>query len=343
MRKIYIGLSVLLLVSAITYIAMFNQNKKNLEPADIDFFAMDTYMTVSAYGTNAEDTLVKIKNEVLRLESLWSVTLETSEISILNREKSATVSADTKNVLEIAKQVAQQSDHAFDITIMPVMRAWGFHSRDYRVPSTSEFEELKQYVDSEQIIINGHNIVLNQSYTEIDLGAIAKGYASQKISEMLISANIDSAIISLGGNVQVVGTKPDGTLWKVAVQNPNDTESYVGILELENEAAVTSGIYQRYFEADNKIYHHLIDPSTGFPADNGLASVTIISKDGTLADALSTVAFIMGIDKAVEFWQQSTYEFEMIFIETDGTISLTEGAKDSFSPIEGSIKNVFAK
>lgn len=170
---------------------------------------------------------------------------------------------------------------------------------------------------------------------EIDLGGIAKGYTSSRIMEIFKDYDIDSGLVNLGGNVQAYGTKTDGSNWRVAIKNPDtaddDTDDYIGILSIADKAVITSGGYERYFEQDGKTYHHIIDPSTGYPAENGLVSVTIVSDDGTLADGLSTSLFIMGKDKAVEFWKVHSDEFDAVLVADDGTIYVTEGIKDSFT------------
>ena len=151
--------------------------------------------------------------------------------------------------------------------------------------------------------------------------------------EIFEGYDISSAMVSLGGNIQVKGSKPDGTSWKVAVEDPfSDSENaYAGILSVADKAVVTSGTYERYFEKDGKRYHHILDPATGYPAEKGLASVTIVSDDGTLADALSTALFVMGKEKAVAYWKVRAKEFDMILIEDDGTISVSEGIENVFS------------
>lgn len=141
---------------------------------------------------------------------------------------------------------------------------------------------------------------------------------------------VESALIWLGGNISAIGNKPDGNPWKIAVENPLDTNDYVGLLEVSDCSVITSGGYQRYFDQDGKRYHHIIDPATGYPSDSGLLSVTIISENGTKADALSTALFVMGYERAVELWRQSD-DFEVIFVTEDGKVIATEGIADQFT------------
>ena len=164
----------------------------------------------------------------------------------------------------------------------------------------------------------------------VDLGGIAKGYASDKLAELLKKKGVKSAWLSLGGNVCAIGTKPDGSPWRSAVQNPADENDYVGVVEISDACAVTSGGYQRYFEENGKKYHHIIDPATGKPAESGLTSVTIICKDGTKADALSTALYVMGLDDALAYWKTQD-DFEVILVTEEGEVVATEGLKDSFT------------
>ena len=164
----------------------------------------------------------------------------------------------------------------------------------------------------------------------VDLGGVAKGYTSDAVTELLKKEGVTSGIISLGGNISAIGTKPDEKKWKVAVENPLDVNDYVGILEVEDCSVITSGGYQRFFEENGKRYHHIIDSNTGYPADKGLLSVTIISNDGAKADGLSTALFVMGFDEAVKIWRNSD-DFEVVFVTEDGKVIATEGAASIFA------------
>ena len=165
---------------------------------------------------------------------------------------------------------------------------------------------------------------------KIDFGGIAKGYTSSRIMQIYKKCGVTSGLVSLGGNVQLLGAKPDGSAWKVAVESPDEDGNYLGILQAKDKAVITSGGYERYFEKNGKKYHHIIDPSTGYPAENGLTSVTIISDDGTLADGLSTSLFIMGKEKAEKFWKKYNDKFDVILLTDDEQLYVSEGIADDF-------------
>ena len=301
--------------------------------ASKDIFAMDTYMTVTAYGEKAQDAVDAAEAEIERLDALLSTGNTDSEITKLNEAKNATLSEDGGYLVERALELNKETDGAFDIAIYPVMEAWGFPTQNFRVPSAEELTELLKHVDALEISYNKitREISFADSQMKIDLGGIAKGYTSSRIMDIFKENGITSGLVNLGGNVQALGAKTDGSNWRVAVQSPDDTEDYLGVLSIQDKAVITSGGYERYFEQDGVIYHHIIDPKTGYPAENGLISVTIVSEDGTLADGLSTSLFIMGEEKAAEFWRAHSEEFDAVLVTDDGTIYVTEGLKDSFT------------
>ena len=303
------------------------------EEASKDIFAMDTYMTVTAYGAKAQEAVDEAEAEIQRLDELLSTGNEESEIAQLNQNKSATLSEDAGYLVERALELNKETDGAFDIAIYPVMEAWGFPTQNYQVPTADTLESLLKLADASQIIYdeNSRKISFGREGMKIDLGGIAKGYTSSRIMDIYKENNISSGLVNLGGNVQALGTKPDGSKWRVAVQSPDDTEDYLGILSVEDKAVITSGGYERYFEQDGKTYHHIIDPKTGYPAENGLTSVTVVSEDGTLADGLSTSLFIMGKEEAIEFWKAHSEEFDIIMMTDEGKLYVTEGIQDDFS------------
>ena len=210
------------------------------------------------------------------------------------------------------------------------MELWGFTSEDYKVPGTDELEEVLSKVGSDKLEYNDEIIKLNGA-GGIDLGGIAKGYTSDRIMQVFQEQGVSQAVVSLGGNVQTIGRKPDGSLWKIGIEDPMDEGGYLGTLEVETAAVITSGNYQRYFEKDGKRYHHIIDPFTGYPAETGLNSVTVVSESGTLADGLSTALFTMGPEKAIVFWREHEEVFDMILCLEDERILVSQGLADSFT------------
>lgn len=299
--------------------------------ASKDLFAMDTYMTLTAYGEHAQEAVDKAAERVEALDALLSTGNENSEIYQLNQNGEATLSEEGGYLVERALELYKKTEGAFDIAIYPVMQAWGFPTQDYHVPDDDTLKEKLALADASKVNYDKdtRKIFFDQDGMEIDLGGIAKGYTSSQIMQIYQDCGVTSGLINLGGNVQALGCKTDGSKWRVAIQSPDDTEEYLGILEIEDQAVITSGGYERYFEEDGVTYHHIIDPATGYPADSGLISVTIVSDDGTLADGLSTSLFIMGEEKAAQFWRENSDEFEAIMETSDGELYVTEGIADS--------------
>lgn len=313
-------------------------------------YAMDTVMSLTAYGDQAETALMDATSEIHRLDSLLSTALEGSEIDQINRNRDVIVSRETGLLLQRALEIAEMTDGAFDPTVYPLMKAWGFASENgennYRIPA--DVDSLLSLVDYQKVRLqeitegdDAGSFRVTFPATEpkgLDLGGIAKGYTSQKVLETIQTAGVDTAVISLGGNVGVMGTKPDGTPWIVGIRDPNgDENDYLGTLSLLGQAqpqyVITSGGYERYFEQDGVRYHHILDPHTGYPADTGLCSVTVVSSDGTLADALSTALFVMGKDKAQDFWRQHSSEFDMILFDGTALYATPGVALDTAYPV----------
>jgi len=302
-------------------------------PASKEFFAMDTYMEVDAYGDNGEKAVAKAEKEVNKLDSILSTGKSTSEISKLNKNKKQVVSADTMSLIKESVKISNETNSAFNPTIYPLMELWGFTTKNYYVPKDNEIKPLLNHMNIDNIKIDEskNEVSFKDSNMKIDLGAIAKGYTSSKIIDIFKENNIKSGMVTLGGNVQVLGKKPDGSLWKVGIQNPIGEDEYLGVLQTSDKAVITSGGYERNFTKNGKTYHHILDPSNGYPANNGLTSVTIISSDGTLADALSTSLFVMGKDKAIDFYKKSNYNFDFILYTSDNKLIISDGIEDIFS------------
>ncbi len=311
-------------------------------PQETAFFAMDTLMQMKAYGENAAAGLQAAEDEINRLEQLFSHTLGESDISRINAAGggAVAVSEETISLMTRALEICLQTGGALDITVYPLVAAYGFTTGDYTALSDAERLRLLALVDYEAVTVDvsAGTVALAQPDMGLSLGAVAKGYASQQAADILRSYGVESALLTLGGNIQAVGAKPDGSPWKVAVQDPFTDSGYVGVLSVSDCAVITSGGYQRYFdvEEDGKTvrYHHILDPDTGLPADAGLSSVTIVTDDGFLGDALSTSLFVMGLDEASEYWRAQG-GFEAVFVTDDGTVYITEGLSALYEPSEG--------
>lgn len=295
-------------------------------------FAMDTVMELSVYS-DTDDILDIAEARIAELENKLSVTIPGSEIYTLNTTGSSRLSEDTAFLLKSALELCESTNGALDITVYPVVSAWGFTTGEYRIPSDSELAALLDRVNYAAVTLNEQDASIPTG-VQVDLGSTAKGYTGDVLSALLKENGITSALLNLGGNVQAVGSKPDGTAWRIAVQHPTDEENYLGVLSISDMAAITSGGYERYFTGDDgSTYWHIIDPSTGKPADSGLISVTVVGECGLLCDAASTALFVMGLDDAVQYWRAQD-EFEAIFVAADGSVYITEGLCGSFTLTE---------
>ncbi|MGI5889136.1 MAG: FAD:protein FMN transferase, partial [Oscillospiraceae bacterium] len=211
----------------------------------------------------------------------------------------------------------------------PLTELWGFSTGEYRVPSQEEISDALLHVGPEHASVSGETITLDEG-TKIDLGAIAKGYLGDKLREILVEDGVSSAMLSLGGNIVLIGSKGSRD-WQVGLEipEPDRGNGIYAVLSVSDTNVVTSGAYKRYFEEDGKTYGHIIDPSTGYPAESGLSSVTVVCESGTKADVLSTALYVMGLKKAEEFWRENG-GFEAVFTDMDGNVYVTSGLEDSF-------------
>lgn len=306
------------------------QQTEEVPSASGEIFAMDTYMTVNCYGDRCQEALQASLEEIQRLDTLLSVGLESSEISQINAEKQGTVSEDSAAMIPMALELYRTTDGAFDITVYPLMELWGFTTGEFAVPAPEALQALLAEMGSDRLAYNENSSMLTLGEGQgIDLGGIAKGYTSGRLMEIFQEYELVSGYVSLGGNVQCYRTKPDGSLWRCGIQNPfkpEDGSSFLGILSVADRAVITSGAYERYFvdEETGETYHHILNPETGYPAQSGLSSVTIVSENGTLADGLSTACYVMGKDKAISYWQTFGDDFDMVLMTEDGEVYVTE-------------------
>ncbi|MGP1434391.1 MAG: FAD:protein FMN transferase [Catonella sp.] len=300
------------------------------EASESELFALDTVITLKVYGRRRNEVLKKLENRINELDELLSTGKETSEVSILNKSGKAVLSKTGTELMKRSLELNRKTDGLFDITIYPLMELWGFTSKNYKVPSDKEIKEKLKNVGSDKIIFDEPTgeISFKNEGMKIDFGGIGKGYITDELVKVLTEEGVESAIINLGGNVFGFNKKPDGSLWNVAIRDPNQIEEYMLAIRIENSAVITSGGYERYFEENGVRYHHILDPRSGRPSDSGLKSVSIVSRDGTLADTLSTSLFIMGEDGAIKYWKENGSNFDIILFTNDNRLLVSEGIKD---------------
>ena len=302
----------------------------------IRYDLLNTVITISIYDDADEKVFGDVFDKIAEIEGAMSVTRPDSEISwaaAMAGKSPVALSDETYFVVKEAFDISVKSGGAFNLAIGPLVKLWGINTDSPRVPDRAEIEQIKELIDYDAVILSDSDksVYLEREGMSIDLGAIAKGYAGDAAAEIVRSHGIKHAVLDLGGNVVAIGCRPDGSDWRIGVRNPIIGESgYIGVLTVKDKAAVTSGVYERYFESGGYYYHHIFDGNTGYPADAGLLSVTIVSDSSTEADMLSTVAFLLGVGDGTAFL--SGYDnAEAIFVTAGLDIFLTPGIKDSFT------------
>ena len=327
-RKLLLSLCLLLVLTGC------GQPAAQAAPQTSQLFAMDTVMDLSVY-TDDDTLLTDAARLVSDLEHTLSTTDPGSEIYTANHTGSAVLSDHTAALLEKALGFCKKTGGALDLSIYPVVRAWGFTTEQYQIPSREELDTLLPKVDYTKIHFRADDRTLSlPEGMEIDLGSVAKGYTGDQLAALFRSRGVTSALLNLGGNVQAVGAKPDGSPWRVGIQDPQG-ESYLGVLSVIDQAVITSGGYERFFTGDDgTVYWHIIDPATGAPARSGLISATAVGPEGAYCDALSTSLFIMGPEKATQFWRENR-DFEMILVTDQNQVLITPGLADSFRLTDG--------
>ncbi len=264
---------------------------------------LNTLISVTLYTENDGEQLLKdVFNECGRYENLFSVNIENSDVWRINNSDSKPVEVDpeTLKLIEYSNEFAELSQGAFDITVKPLSDLWDYNNPNPQIPDDRAIQAALKSVGYKNIEIQDNKILMKNN-AKLELGGIAKGYIADKLVDMLKSKGVKHGLINLGGNIAVIGTKPDGSPWKLGIQKPFGTNTEImEVMELTKGSLVTSGIYQRNFQIDEKIYHHIIDPFTGYPTENNLYSVTILSDESLRCDALSTVCLILGLEKGKE-------------------------------------------
>ncbi|MBY6797212.1 FAD:protein FMN transferase [Clostridium botulinum] len=310
-------------------------NSKSEEPVSRETYLMGTIINIKAYGKNADKAVQASVDKISDIENKMSLNISTSEINKINKNAGIAPVKVSKNTFDVVKAsliYSEKSKGSFDITVEPLVSLWGIGTDKARIPSKDEISNALKLINYKDVVINEKEstIMLKRKGQAIDLGAIAKGYTADELKKVLLNYNVSSAFLSLGGNVYVLGNKPDKTPWKIGVQNPLEPRGdYLGIVSVSDKSVVTSGNYERFFERNGKRYHHIFDTKTGYPAEKGLISVSIISDKSIDGDALSTSVYTLGLDEGKKLIE-SLKGVEAIFVTNDKKVYVTSGLKDIF-------------
>src|SRR6056297_1321368 len=299
-------------------------------------FLLDTHVTITLYGIEDESLFPEIFSEIERLENILSVHIEGSDLDLLKDNagiKPIQVSEDTIKVIEKSIKYSKLTNGLFDITSGPLIDLWGIGTGSEKIPSPDEIDEAIDLIDYTKIQIDKDNntVFLEDKGMIANLGAIAKGYIADQVEDKLYELDVDSAIINLGGNVQLIGDKPDGSLFRIGIQDPDETRGgNIGIYTGKDVTIVSSGDYERYFIEDGIRYHHILNPKTGYPADTEIKSVSIITEESFEADALSTSVLLSGWDKGIKM-VENLKDVEAIFINKNHQVYVNYGLKENFN------------
>lgn len=329
MKKIVFGFSLLFVV----FLISCRQTKTSES-----FTAMNTFMTVSLYSSSAkkgEAACNQIKNRIAELEGILSTTLPASDVYYINHNKKLPdpIKPELLKLFKFSSEMYNKTYGAFNPALYPVIREWGFTTEEYKVPSEQRINELLLHTDFSVFCDSGFMAGSQiDEGMEFDFGAVGKGYAADEAVIILEKNGIKSALLDFGGNIQTIGKKPDGSLWRVGIKNPW-TGGAVCALSVESKAVVTSGGYERFFEDENgKRYIHIFNPKTGYPCEGDLESVTIITTSGKYADTLSTALFVMGKETAVEWWKQNP-DFDFILLTKNHELIYSAGLENFIEPL----------
>lgn len=327
-RNLWIGILFVVVLSV--FIVCYGKMQKPEEPITATAFKLNTVVKVTIYDSQDEKILQDALALCDKYEKIFSRTRTDSEIYLLNEGKLPQedgyyiLSEECAELIEKGLYYSELSGGAFDITIEPLSSLWDFTSGEKQIPDPQTLVEAQKHVGYEKVELKGNKIRFQEDGMGLELGAIAKGYIADKIKEFLISEGVESAVIDLGGNVLCIGGRPDGEAFRVGIQKPfadrNETVATAGI---RDRSVVSSGIYERYFEKDGKLYHHILNPKSGYPYENGLTAVTILSDESVDGDGLSTVCFALGLEKGLELIN-SLPDTQAVFITEDGELHYSE-------------------
>lgn len=314
-----------------------NDSKTNSIITSQESFQLGTYITLSIYADAEVPTEVfdKLFNLIDYYEYMISKSIVGTELNQVNENAGIAPVKVNEELLEIVRlgiEFAGYSDGLFDISIGPLVDLWGIGTDFANVPNDADIKEKMALIDYKTIVIdeNEKTIFLPQKGMSLDLGAIAKGYIADRVKDLILEEGYESAIINLGGNVLTVGTKPNSDTWSIGVRDPeSDAGSTMGILKLEDNSIVSSGIYERFFIEGDKRYHHLINPKVGYPEQNDMMSVSIISELSVDGDALSTTVFLLGLEAGFELVEELE-NIEAVFVMADRSVYITSGLGEKF-------------
>lgn len=337
------GYLLLLIILCLILFAGCNNINNETAPITKEAFKLNTIIQISIYDSRDESILDGAMAICDKYEQIYSRTLETSELYRLNHRQlpkasdnkdNFLVSGELADILKYGLYYSDISGGAFDITVEPITSLWDFTSGDAIVPDKKAIQKAVCETGYQGITLNGNTVTLEGDSMGIDLGAIAKGYIADRIKEYLLDQGVKSAMINLGGNVLTVGVKPNGEPFKVGIQKPfADRNEVAAFMDIKDLSVVSSGVYERYFKKDGVLYHHIIDPTTGYPYDNGLISVTILSPKSVDGDGLSTSCFALGLDKGMELIN-SLDDIYAIFITEDYVLHYSNGFRENITVTE---------
>lgn len=302
---------------------------KKPEPISRTGFMLDTVVTIDIFDNEDTAVLDGCFEKIAEYEKIFSRTDSESELWAINHrtEDSVQVSEPVRELVERGLYYCELSDGALDITVAPLTDLWNIKQAK-TVPPEDKIAEAQKLCDYRAVSLSGNTLTFSNPHTQLDLGALAKGYIADKIKEYLLENGVSSAVINLGGNVLCVGNKVDGTPFRIGVQKPFSRDT-VGTVTAENLSIVSSGVYERYFEENGTLYHHILNPKTGYPYQNGLLSVTILSESSLDGDGFSTLLFSLGLDDGMAL-VNSLENIEAIFITEDGSLHYSDGAEKLF-------------
>lgn len=291
-------------------------------------FMLDTVINITLYDWEDEQTLTLAMEEISRLEGLLSVEKEGSDLDRLCKaagKEWVDVSPECEEVLRLSKEVFSMSEGHFDVTVGPLIDLWSIRDGQGHIPTEEERKEALSHISSDQLLIEEGRAYLAEPGMKANLGAIAKGYIADQVKQVLVNAGVKHAIIDLGRNLVIIGGKPDGSPFQVGVQSPFEEQGEIlKAIAVSDRSVVTAGINERFFEYQGKRYHHILDPFTGFPADTGVASVTIISESSAMGDALSTTCLLLGEEKGLALVER-LQDVEALFVLSDGQMRMSPG------------------